>query len=198
VTNSYEDEYRKEVGPVFDELMGSLWHVTGNQTFGRILSTGEIHPEPPIANKLRWATARGPDYYPYCRSLGGVSLFDFRDVDWDWMAERNQLRHWLKFLSGRECWEAAIWLAIDIDQIEDGFISAGDVRQGWLSGNLHRRWMPGIEACHKGAIPIAACSMALAVFSGDSTQYKKYNLDAFDGAEFQRQLSEWKDYMERC
>src|ERR1035438_4494083 len=61
---------------VLQRTQGGLWHTTRPERFDRILSTGAILPEPDILDSERWANA-GPEHYPYVRTLGGVSLFDF-------------------------------------------------------------------------------------------------------------------------
>ena len=46
-----------------------------------ILEDEGILSEPDIPESDRWKTSRGPEYYPYVRTLGGVSLFDFNNFD---------------------------------------------------------------------------------------------------------------------
>ena len=60
------------------ELVGSVWHTTRPERFQHILESGAILPEPDIPKAERWGTAGGPEGYPYVRSIGAVSLFDFR------------------------------------------------------------------------------------------------------------------------
>src|SRR5258708_6756663 len=66
---------------VLGELVGGVWHTTNQERFLRILEWGTILPEPDISEHGRWGTAAGPEGYPYVRSIGGVSLFDFRGFE---------------------------------------------------------------------------------------------------------------------
>ena len=71
----------EQVGPIWRELWGGVWHTTHPERFLSILNDGAILLEPPIPNDERWGVGLGPDHYPFVRSIGGVSLFDFRDFD---------------------------------------------------------------------------------------------------------------------
>ena len=68
---------------VLQELYGGLWHTTHPDRFEKILARGAILPEPNIPDCERWCTGGGSEHYPYARSLGGVSLFDFDLFDPD-------------------------------------------------------------------------------------------------------------------
>jgi hypothetical protein len=62
-----------QVAPVLARVINGVWHTTSTTRFQGILASGAILPEPPIKDKDRWSTSRGKDYYPYVRTLGGVS-----------------------------------------------------------------------------------------------------------------------------
>src|ERR1035438_2777123 len=63
------------------ELCSGLWHMTHLDRFQSIFAGGSILPEPNIPDSDRWKTSQGKDHYPYVRTLGGVSLFDFDQFD---------------------------------------------------------------------------------------------------------------------
>jgi hypothetical protein len=63
---------------VLQKLKGGVWHTTNMNRFQGILRSSAILPEPEIPDRERWSTSRGSELYPYVRTLGGVSLFDFR------------------------------------------------------------------------------------------------------------------------
>jgi hypothetical protein len=66
---------------VLQTLRGGVWHNSDSERYKGIISAGAILPEPPIPDSDRWGTGLGTIGCPYVRSIGGVSLFDFRDFD---------------------------------------------------------------------------------------------------------------------
>ena len=68
---------------ILPELCGGLWHITHPDRFKSILNSNAILPEPDIPEGARYCTGLGKDHYPYVRTLGGVSLFDFNRFDPD-------------------------------------------------------------------------------------------------------------------
>ena len=182
-----------EIGPVWDELCIGLWHSTTPECFKNILETGVIDPEPQIPDNERWSTGGGPELYPYCRSIGGVSLFEFEDIDMGTYNEEYPISDWRTFLRGRDDQVATVWISIDKAKLGDNFLSGRDALEGWRCGNLGRRIMPLIEACHKGVLPLVHCTHVLLLCSADTTEFKKYRLTPFDIDDFERTLSEWSD-----
>jgi len=76
-------------------LRGRLWHTTSFDRYQKIVESGFILPSPPVPDDERWGTIQGPDYYPYVRLLGGVSLFDFNGFDPDSYGEKYPLSTWI-------------------------------------------------------------------------------------------------------
>ena len=66
-----------------NHLHGGIWHVTRPDRFISIMAGAGLVPEPDLPNVERWKTSGGPDYYPFVRKIGGVSLFDFQNFDAD-------------------------------------------------------------------------------------------------------------------
>jgi hypothetical protein len=60
---------------VLQKLQGGVWHTTNVGRFQGILRSAAILPEPEIPDSERWSTSQGSEWYPYARTLGGVSLF---------------------------------------------------------------------------------------------------------------------------
>src|SRR5258706_507693 len=117
-----DDYFYGDVGPVWGELRGGLWHSTGSHRFRGILSTGEIQPKPSLPHtEFRWAQ-RGTTY---ARSIGAVSLFDFAEADWAWLLDESVQKAmprncWRQFLkapsddpSSANTWISTVWLAVD-------------------------------------------------------------------------------------
>jgi hypothetical protein len=63
---------------VLQKLRGGVWHTTNVSRFQGILRSAAILPDPEIPDSERWSTSLGSKWYPYVRTLGGISLFDFR------------------------------------------------------------------------------------------------------------------------
>lgn len=101
------------IGPIWRELWGGVWHTTRPDRFLSILDDGAILPEPSIPNGERWGIALGPDLYPFVRSIGGVSLFDFRGFAPVTYQEKYTVSMWRTFVPYRQDWAGAIWLEVD-------------------------------------------------------------------------------------
>jgi hypothetical protein len=154
---------------VLEELRGRLWHTTHPDRFKSILADGSILPEPNLANTERWKTSRGPHYYPYVRSIGGVSLFDFEGFDPENYSSKNPMSSWYAFVPYPKDWGTAIWIEIDRERIAGPLISGTDLVARWKSDAAHRHTiMPHIEAAHIGALPRDAFIRAFLVREADS------------------------------
>jgi len=86
---------------ILPELCGGLWHITHPDRFKSILNSNAILPEPDIPEGARYCTGLGKDHYPYVRTLGGVSLFDFNRFDPDAYTEEYPLSTWAAFVPYR-------------------------------------------------------------------------------------------------
>jgi hypothetical protein len=91
---------------IWRELHGGLWHTTHPDRFRVILTCGAIVPVPDIPVIERWKASAGPEFYPYVRTLGGVSLFDFNNFDSESYSEKFPLSSWYEFIPFRA--EAAV------------------------------------------------------------------------------------------
>jgi hypothetical protein len=155
---------------ILTELCGGLWHTTHPDRFDRILASGAIFPEPDIPNCDRWKTSQGEDYYPYVRTLGGVSLFDFDDFDPKSYSEKCPASSWHEFVPYRRDWGQSVWIEIDRKQVVSQFISGFDLTARWKSTDSYRHTiMPHIEAAHLGPLPRKAFARAFLVREGNST-----------------------------
>lgn len=169
-------------------LQGRLWHTTQPQRFAMIMASGNLLPDPPIDDKFRWHTGGGPDHYPFVRSLGGVSLFDFSDFDPIYYDASYPVSKWRHFVPHRMDWCGAVWIEIRIDSIRHGFRSGRDLLDQWNKDKAHGHViMPLIEAAHIGAVPLDAFKSAfLACQGGDIVQ--NIPLAPFRDDDFQEQV----------
>jgi hypothetical protein len=162
----FESVHRERV---LKELYGGMWHTTHPDRFKSILFTGAILPEPDIPDKDRWKTSLGKNYYPYVRTLGGVSLFDFDEFDPDSYAARCPVSTWAEFVPYRTEWGRSVWIEIDREQVASQIISGSNLVAKWKSDDAYRHSiMPYIEAAHLGPLPQTAFKRAFLVCREDT------------------------------
>jgi hypothetical protein len=138
---------------VLQKLQNRLWHTTSNIRYKGILNSGYISPNPKIPESERWKTSGGPNFYPYVRTLEGISLFDFDNFDPDGYEQKCPMSNWHYFVPYREDWGQAIWIQIDKDKIRKDLISAPELLAKWKREKAERHTiMPHIEAAHIGPI----------------------------------------------
>ena len=148
---------------VLAELFGGVWHTTHPERFEQILECGAILPEPKIPERERWGTASGPECYPYVRSIGAVSLFDFRDFDAESYSAEYPSSSWEYFVPCHISWGCAVWIEIDHESIAPAFISGIELRARRKAEGSFRRIMPLIEAAHIGPLPYRAFKRCFSV-----------------------------------
>lgn len=145
-------------------LLDGLWHTTTPSRYEQIRRAGCILPNPPIPDTERWSTSQGPDYYPYVRVLGGVSLFDFRDFDPASYDAMYPMSNWRAFVPCRREYGAAVWIDIDRTQIGAAIIDAEALRERQHQSGKHRhKLMPRIEVAHIGPLSLRAVSRVFRV-----------------------------------
>jgi hypothetical protein len=152
-------------GRVLQQLYGGLWHTTHPERFEAILASGAILPEPNISDSERWYTGAGIEHYPYVRTLGGVSLFDFDNFEPDAYHERCPSSCWAYFVPCHSAWECAVWIEIDRRQVLFAhFISGLELLAKWKAdGAYGHNIMPEIEAAYLRPLPRAAFTRAFLV-----------------------------------
>lgn len=170
-----ERTQRDKITPlVLAEVIGGVWHTTSRARFSGIVSAGAILPEPPIADSERWSTSQGAHYYPYVRTLGGVSLFDFTGFEPESYSQRFPNSSWWEFIPYLINWKEAVWIEIDTATLGQNFVSGKALLLRWKddlgteTGRSGNRIMPEIEAAHLGPIPVTAFRRAFAVREGST------------------------------
>jgi hypothetical protein len=154
---------------ILKELYGGLWHATHPDRFAGIICAGAILPEPNILDSDRWKTSRGKHYYPYVRTLGGVSLFDFHQFDADRYTNQYPMSSWWEFVPYPPYWGCSVWIEIDRERVASQLISGSDLIARWKSDNAYQHTiMPQIEAAYLGPLPQAAFKRAFLVREKDN------------------------------
>lgn len=95
------------MGALHDRLQGGLWRTTHPRRFLSIIASGALRVEPDLPNSERWKAQR-PEYYPFVRLLGGVSLFDFANFNVERYSETHPMSSWHTFVPHRQDWGVAI------------------------------------------------------------------------------------------
>jgi len=156
-----------------EELANRVWHTTTEDRYAAILLDGAIRPEPDIPNNERWGASMGPDKFPFVRSIGGVSLFDFRCFEPDTYRQQYPASSWGAFVPCRLNCKSAVWIEIRLAQVEEHFIDGLALLARWKgSGEVHRNIMPVIECAHIGPIGADAFGDVL-VFRANSQCFEK-------------------------
>lgn len=186
-------ETLRELGPLWAELHGGLWHTTHPERFLGVIEKQAILVEPALPDSSRWGTRHGRRNYPYARFIGGLSLFDFSRFDPFEYAEHCPLSNWRTFVPFLRNWGAAVWIEVDRSKVDaDAFVSGLALRNRWHGGgDLAHNLMPYIEAAHIGDLPLSACSRGLFVHVGAKT-YEQFSLDPFDKNSYARWIRAWK------
>lgn len=102
-------------------LLNRLWHSTTPERYKLILEAGAILPEPNIPNSSRWCTAQGEKHYPYVRTLGGVSLFDFTNFDPEQYGKKYSAS-WFTFVPIDGSGGNKIWIEINRTLVHSSLI----------------------------------------------------------------------------
>lgn len=143
---------------MFPEILrGSLWHTTSAERLDSILKNCFILPNPQIPDSERWNTGCGSNFYPYVRSIGGVSIFDFTEFDEFTYSEQYPMSSWRNFVPCFHKWDTAIWIELNLEVIKKDFIDGSTLLKLWKQQEAYRNnIMPKIEAAHVGPIPVNA------------------------------------------
>lgn len=157
---------RSETGP----LRGRVWHATTLARAILIASTGIIRPD-------------AKSVYPqgFCRYLGGVSLFDFRQGK---VAFEYFNLHGSGWLPDQTQIDIRVWFSVDPTKT-DISIPAQELLDVWFkSGPRDADGLPAsmspiaCEGCHKGEIQLANCEYALVIGGGPAPFVRRLKLDA--------------------
>ena len=121
---------------MFPEILREgIWHTTRVERFRGILAAGSILPDPPIPDLDRWGTACGPTGYPFVRSIGAVSVFDFSGFDEATYNEKYPLSMWRTFVPCFNKWDESIWIELDRSAIKNSFIGGPELLERWKQRN---------------------------------------------------------------
>ena len=157
-----------KVENAMETLRGGLWHTSSESRWDDIDATGGILVEPPGPDNERHGTRCGPSGYPYVRSLGGVSLFDFAGFDYEAYKRNCLVDHVAAFVPVYSAWEGAVWIEIDRSAVSPSLKSPRDLWARWEREQAYgHRLIRSVEGAHIGDVPSTAFVRVLLVRRGD-------------------------------
>ena len=143
-------------------LDGRLWHATECIALTKIISDGEIRPN--VGNRYNKS---------FCGLRGSVCLFDFGPTAHCSDVQYGNLYGWFGHQQNSR---VAIWLEIDRTATKNSLLEARAARNQWNKTSCDKTFIPGVEACHHGPIPLDAVLSALLVASHDLEVFKHCKL----------------------
>lgn len=142
---------------LWETINERLWHATSTEGLKGILDTAEIRIGSRYKNSL-------------CRYLGCVSLFDFGATA---KIYDRQFLNWRGWFGYQQNSRLAVWLEIDRDAASKKVYDAGEMHRIWKE-NLNKQFIPGVEAGHKGPIPLRSLKSALLIYRYDLKRFERF------------------------
>ena len=146
---------------LWNALDGGLWHATSPAGLKGILQDGEIR------------VFRDRYLNSLCKKLCGVSLMDFGASASD---RPGQFRNWSGWFGHQQDCRVAVWIEINRQTVSSSLLNAEAARALLSKGNHGRQLIPGVEACHRGAIPATALAGILCVDRHDQSRSMKVGM----------------------
>lgn len=126
------------------QLRGKVWHSTSIENAKSIVECGAILAEPELSETKRWGSAS----LLFVRSIGGISLFDFR------LHNSHSSEFLGAFVPCKVGFSRTVWFEIELSKLGSSFISADETRLRWINAGMNTQYMPKLEAASLSAIPI--------------------------------------------
>ena len=176
-----DKETIESVGPIWRELWGGVWHTTHPVRFLNILDDGAVLFDPPHTDHNG----------TFAQSLGGVSLFDFRNFNPIKYAETNSSASWRVFVPFKRQWAGAVWLEVDHERAGEAFVSPEKLIEKWHEAKEKRNILPRLEAAHIGDLTLRNIRRAIFVRSRDFG-FHTFNIIPFNRSAYEDLLPDWR------
>ncbi len=155
---------------LWSHIDGRLWHATKCDALRSIVAHKEIR----VAIGNRYVGS-------FCRNQGSVSLFDFGPASED---IPGQFHNWCGWFGHQQGARVAVWLEIDRASVREGLLDAKATREALELFMDQRRdedkthepgitIIPGVEACHRGAISTTAVAGVLLIDQHDRNLFQR-------------------------
>lgn len=152
----------------WSRLEGRLWHATEREGVSGMISDGAIRP-------------KVGDFYKssFCRRHGAICLFDFGPTATNIKSQYGNWHGWLGHQQEVRVpgTRVAVWLDIDRTKVRARLLDAEEARQQWHAtpGSECKHFIPGVEACHHGPIPLTSVAGVLLV-AGDGQRWRSHRM----------------------
>ncbi|WP_165765573.1 hypothetical protein [Burkholderia puraquae] len=169
----------------------TLWHRTDIAGLKSILADGAIRPNDGTIPS-QYTTSEDVGHAGY--RFGGVCLFDFHSPALDdvyWAAQ-----HWHQFFS--QCHPLTIVFEIARDRLNEAalILQSGKC---WMpplyhpprGGAHYPRWIPYVEAWHRGPISLQDARRILAFRSGSDDKFDQVEIGTETSSDVERLAAEW-------
>ena len=153
-------------GALWEVLACHRWHATSMSGLRGIVETETIEVR--------------PGYDSLCRTLCAISLFDFGRTAED----IESLGHWTEWCGSQQASDArlsgiprkrvGVWLRVRDDYLDERLIDAGTLHGIWKR-NLAKRIIPGVEAGHRGPIPLAQLDQVVAIPAARMNEFRVWH-----------------------
>ena len=154
---------------LWQHLKGRLWHATGPRTLRSIMDDGEIR----IGVVDRYKNA-------LTRKLGCVSLFDFGPAAGKGMTAENlrfsimNMHGWLSGTRIPGGSRGVIWLEVDRAHMCERLIDPVAMRELSRTESRFLRFIDGVEAGHRGPLPVSDLAGVLVIDGANLMPVKYY------------------------
>lgn len=148
--------------PLWSVLYGQLWHATECVGLTQIISDREIKPD--VGDRYKIS---------FCRLQHSVCLFDFGPTAYN---IQEQYKNWSGWFGHEQNSRIAIWLEIDRVATNNSLLDAGAASERWKMTQHKGGFIPGVEACHDGAISLDAVLTALLVDRDNKEVFQQFKL----------------------
>ncbi len=154
-------------------LLDRLWHSTSIERYEGIISNGAILPEANIPDRDRWHTSQGPKNYPFVRTLGGVSLFDFSDFNPTEYGKRYSAS-WFTFVPDSHGGGNKVWVEVNRQSVQNSLINGVDLVAKWKAEEAYGHdIMPIIEVAHIGPVHVSSFARVLICDAGQWKELRR-------------------------
>jgi len=150
------------------EFLKGIWHSTNLKGYKKILESKYIKPNPDISE-----SERSSDETAFVRTMGGVSIFDFRNINIDKYSEEYAPTVWGYFIPGRAIWDKTIWLELDELKMSENYLPPNDVMFKLNNLNTGQQIVPYLEGAHIGSIHISLIKRVM-IFDEDIGELEEF------------------------